>query len=44
MKIAVEILGLPAVAEAMGKRDDEVELAHEPFTIRGLLEVPSTWR
>ena len=37
MNITVEILGLPEVAEAMGKREDTVELLHEPFTIRGLL-------
>ena len=37
MNITVEILGLPDVAEAMGKREDTVELLHEPFTIRGLL-------
>jgi molybdopterin converting factor small subunit len=37
MNITVEILGLPNLAEAMGKREDHVELSHEPFTIRGLL-------
>ena len=37
MNITVEILGLPDMAEAMGKREDTVEFLHEPFTIRGLL-------
>ena len=37
MNITVEILGLPDVAEAMGKREDTVELFEKPFTIRGLL-------
>jgi len=37
MNITVEILGLPDLSEAMGKREDRVALFHEPFTVRGLL-------